>query len=92
MGNEQGLTVEEQLGIINGLEIEYYDTDIPEDEVVVYIVTVADNKENRGGIKKLGYTDKQIDSFKSYRDNEIDITYFVWAHADWFDGDKFGPK
>jgi len=77
------------LDLINTMEIEFWNTDIIDGEVVVYIITVKDNELNRSVMKKLGYTDSEIDCLKGYRANEIEIQHFVWDYANWFDGSKF---
>lgn len=77
------------LDLINTMEIEFWDTDIVDGEVIVYTVTVKDNEFNRDVIKKLGYTDSKIDCFKSYRTGEIELQNFVWDYANWFDGNDF---
>lgn len=77
------------IDLINRMEIVYYDTDSDESGDIVYIATVLDNEENRHIISQLGYSDKQINNFTSYRYGEIDITNFVWKFANGFDGNKF---
>lgn len=77
------------LDLINTIPIEYYDNDIVDGESIIYIATIQDSETNRNIIESLGYTKQEIDSFKSYRDSEIDLTNFVWDYANWFDGEKF---
>ncbi|MFP7199714.1 hypothetical protein SFC08_01955 [Lysinibacillus halotolerans] len=74
------------LEIINSIEIDEVDSD---GETVLY-VNVEDNEVNRGKIRSLGYSDKEIDSFKPYDDEPIiDLGLFVWEYSNWFDGEKF---
>lgn len=82
----------DKLTLINQLAVKHYDTDSTEDGIVVYMATVDDSEQNRNIIKRLGYTNAQIDTFLSHRDNEIDLACFIWDHVDWFDGEKFGVE
>lgn len=77
------------LDLVNKMPIKYYDNDIVDGKSIIYIATVKDNKTNRNIIKSLGYTDKDIEKFLSYRKGEIDLTGFVWNYANWFNGDNF---
>ena len=75
--------------LINEMSVVYYDTDSAEDGEFIYIITVEDTDKNRDVIRKLGYSNEQIDAFISYRDNEIDLSFFVWLYVDWYDGKKY---
>ena len=80
------------LDLINTMPIKYYDNDSIDGESIIYIATVENNQNNRNIIKSLGYTETEIDNFRSYRDDEIDLTNFVWDYAKWFDGEIFSVE
>lgn len=75
--------------LINSMPIKFYDTDYIDGKSILYTATVEDNETNRNIIKSLGYTDEEIDRLESHRNREIELTYFVWNYADWYDGYKF---
>ena len=85
----QEIAKQEVLDLINQMPVVYYDTDSTKDGDIIYIATVEDNENNRNIIKKLGFADDDIKNFESSRDNEIDLTHFVWGFVNWFDGEKF---
>lgn len=74
------------LEIINSIEIDEVDSD---GETMLY-VNVEDNEENREKIRSLGYSDDEINNFKPYDDEPvIDLGFFVWDYANWFNGENF---
>jgi hypothetical protein len=80
------LDKQKALEIINSIEIDDADSD---GETMLY-VNIEDNEENREKIRSLGYSDEEIDTFKPYDDEPvIDLGFFIWDYANWFDGEKF---
>ena len=84
------LTREKALNLINQLPIIFFDTDFGDtDEVFVYLIEIEDNEQNRKILNQLGFSDAYIDRFKSWKENRIELSSFVWTFVDTFDGDKF---
>ena len=82
--------IKDALNLINQLYIVFFDTDYNDDgEGFVNLIEIEDTEKNRSIIKQLGFTDTEIDKFKSRKENRIELSGFVWNFVDSFDGDMF---
>lgn len=73
------------LPLINSLEI----TELDADGEVLYYAFVDNTEENREVLIKAGVTPTEIEEATTEDNKNIDLTFFVWNFALWFDGRKF---